>query len=331
MFYEKNVLSEMQIEITRKCNWHCDFCYLGENRDDEMNFVLLKKILSEAKELGCIKVIFTGGEPLMHKNALEIFREAKKMGYICKLNTNASLINRDNYEEISDIISEFFISIHSDKEEVHDYLTQRKGSLGNTINGVRLLKSKNSRVQINTVLTKSSISRFDEIKKFIENDLACEWNPETRIENMQDGNSAKKEEHSLNKEELKLVLMKTKLYKFKDEEQYSTGICLAGRNTCFIDVKGNVYPCLQFKSKQGYTANKVGEKSLKEIWYNDEIFCRIRKIQEEDFSKCLQCANYKRCYKCIANNYIETNEFVCPSDRICERESFYANYNTLNN
>ena len=76
--------------------------------------------------------------------AVNIFREAKKMGFICKMNTNASLITEKNYEELADIFSEFFISIHSDDEKIHDELTQREGSLKNTITGIRLLKSKNA-------------------------------------------------------------------------------------------------------------------------------------------------------------------------------------------
>ncbi len=329
--YKKNILSEVQIEITRRCNWNCDFCYLGEDRNTELHFEDLKRIFKEMKELGCIKIIFTGGEPLVHKDAMNIFREAKKMGFICKINTNASMINKDNVEEISEIFSEFFVSIHSDIEDIHDNLTKRKGSLEATINGVRLLKSKEARVRINTVLTKVSISRFDTIRNFVENDLKCQWNPETRIDSTLDGNPEKANKHRIEENELKQVLKKVNMYKFVEENSYSTGVCLAGRKNCFIDADGNLYPCLQFKNKQGYKAQNILRKSLTEIWFHDEILNKIREIKKEDFYKCLSCINYKKCYKCIANNYISTNDFICPSDEICKREMFYANYSTYNN
>ena len=328
IFYNNNILSEVQIEITRKCNWHCDFCYLGEDRKKEMDFEIVKGLFKELKELGCIKINFTGGEPLVHKHAINIFREAKKMGFICKMNTNASLITEKNYEELADIFSEFFISIHSDDEKIHDELTQREGSLKNTITGIRLLKSKNARITINTVLTNLSIARFDNIKKFVEKDLKCEWNPETRIDNMLDGNTINADKHSLKEKELMIVLNKINAYRPEDKNTYPTGICFAGRHSCFIDAEGKVYPCLQFKNKQGFNAQNIVDNNIKDIWYHDEILNKIRSIEEKDFEKCFNCANYKRCYKCIANNYISTNKFTHPSDEICRREKFYADYSS---
>lgn len=61
-----------QVEVTRRCNFRCPFCYLGEAACIDIDKEQLMKTLEEIHSLGGMKVLFTGGEPLLYTPLLEI-------------------------------------------------------------------------------------------------------------------------------------------------------------------------------------------------------------------------------------------------------------------
>lgn len=98
----------------------------------------------------------------------------------------------------------------------------------------------------------------------------------------------------------------------------STGLCRAGRNFCFIDAKGNVFPCLQFKigmgeedTEQSWIGNghpsancgNIKKQTFKEIWTTAPMLQKIRSITDKDLTVCMTCDAFKECPKCMANNY----------------------------
>lgn len=80
--------------FTSGCNFRCPFCHNaplvlpganGETLEESELMDFLKK------RLGIIDgVVFTGGEPLLHSDILELFKKIKALGYKIKLDTNGS-------------------------------------------------------------------------------------------------------------------------------------------------------------------------------------------------------------------------------------------------
>lgn len=80
--------------FTAGCNFRCPFCHNsplvlpGENTETLDENTLLDFL---NKRLGIIDgVVFTGGEPLLHSDILELFKKIKNIGYKIKLDTNGS-------------------------------------------------------------------------------------------------------------------------------------------------------------------------------------------------------------------------------------------------
>ena len=74
--------SHAQIGLTNACPQNCQFCY-NKNRSGELlSTAEIKQIIKELKKMGVFWLGFTGGEPLLNKDIVEIFKsvEEKIMG-----------------------------------------------------------------------------------------------------------------------------------------------------------------------------------------------------------------------------------------------------------
>lgn len=329
---QNRILTSVLLEITRKCNWRCDFCYLGDDHRGELSKDEIIKLLYEIKELGGMKVAFTGGEPFIRDDALEIFTIARQLGLACEVNTNGSLISRFGYQQIADLFASINISLHSHIPEIHDSLVGINGAWGDAVEAVRQLRKARAHVEINSVITKAVIPTYTEFKKFVEDDLGCRWHPDTRIMQTFSGDKKAIETHQADESQLASILHDNNnlMKSVTQEGVFCTGVCKAGRNTCFIDVDGYVYPCITFKRDDPEsrallaTVETIKNVPFTEIWKNNRFLLEVGTVKPEDFAKCRDCESYTKCFKCMAENYFATGSMVTPSSHICHVERFYA-------
>jgi molybdenum cofactor biosynthesis enzyme MoaA len=61
-------LKSMSIEITKRCNFRCNFCFANSNKtpvkEDYISDDKINRLIHEIKENKLVKVTITGGEPL---------------------------------------------------------------------------------------------------------------------------------------------------------------------------------------------------------------------------------------------------------------------------
>lgn len=80
-------------EITRRCNYRCDYCGIWKNNQQALNPIDIKKMAEGFNYLqGVWKFDITGGEPFLEEKIIDICREIEKRHYIT-LNTNLSTPN----------------------------------------------------------------------------------------------------------------------------------------------------------------------------------------------------------------------------------------------
>ena len=82
---------EVCLFLTLKCNQNCRYChrFLGI---DEVSFEDNKRIINKIAEDGIKNMTFTGGEPLLYPNIIELVKLAKEKGLKVKLITNGSVL-----------------------------------------------------------------------------------------------------------------------------------------------------------------------------------------------------------------------------------------------
>ncbi len=155
------VLSEMA--VTYRCNLKCNFCYIGEKKHPELttkNVIrILRKIYGQAR---VPSVSFTGGEPLLRSDIVDLVSNAHKIGLWTNLITNATLLDKKLVKNLKKAgLSSAQVSIEGPANAIHDRITGIDGSYSATINGIELLKSEGIPVHTNTTISKLNITHLE--------------------------------------------------------------------------------------------------------------------------------------------------------------------------
>ena len=125
---------------TRRCNLRCVHCYAqsadqeysGEMTTDE-GFALLEDLA----EFGSPVVLFSGGEPLMRKDLLELAGRAVKLGLRAVISTNGTLIDAKKAEQLREIgLSYVGVSLDG-MQQTNDKFRGMKGAFDKALAGIR--------------------------------------------------------------------------------------------------------------------------------------------------------------------------------------------------
>ncbi|MCK4647501.1 radical SAM protein [Candidatus Pacearchaeota archaeon] len=155
-------------EITEGCTHRCVHCYnfYSENRSN--NFAK-KEIVDALIKNELFYVTITGGEPLMAKNILfSSIEKLRKANIDVSLNSNLYLLEKEDAKVIEDLKLNYVLSsILSSKEELHDKITQRKGSFKKLIKSLEFLVNEGVNISLNMVVSQANINEVYETGKFI--------------------------------------------------------------------------------------------------------------------------------------------------------------------
>jgi len=115
-------VSEIHWEITTKCNLNCHHCLnnCGNPRDDELPIKEALKAVKVMADLGCRKLMITGGEPLARQGLPIILKECYDRGISIQLLTNGVLIDPALAKQLSQIIEEIGVSLDGSTAEIND-------------------------------------------------------------------------------------------------------------------------------------------------------------------------------------------------------------------
>ena len=92
------------IEITFRCNLRCVHCYVADySGRGEMTTAEIVRILDEIADEGCLWLLLTGGEIFCRSDFPEIYRHAKRRGFLVTLFSNGTLID----ERTADLLAEY--------------------------------------------------------------------------------------------------------------------------------------------------------------------------------------------------------------------------------
>lgn len=91
----------VQLVVTRRCNLACGYCNEYDHKSLPVPLEDLKKYFKKLGELGTISLTFSGGEPLLHPQIVEVVKEAKKYVPSVSLITNAYLLTEQMVEEFN--------------------------------------------------------------------------------------------------------------------------------------------------------------------------------------------------------------------------------------
>lgn len=108
-------LYSIEIELTRRCNLECPYCYSCSSRDSrhQLSLELLQKALADGFNYGLRSVSWFGGEPLLHPDLFKVLEFAKELGYDeSVLYTNGTLVTSEVAKRLREVVD--VVAVHLD-------------------------------------------------------------------------------------------------------------------------------------------------------------------------------------------------------------------------
>ncbi|MEW5895026.1 MAG: radical SAM protein [Candidatus Omnitrophota bacterium] len=153
------------------CNNNCRFCVQGhKKRFGNKGTEELKEYLSRAAGEGYKAVVFTGGEPTIRQDIVDLVKYARSCGFqFIQIQSNGRKFAGLDFCKalIAAGANEFAPAIHGPNAAIHDFLTQSKGSFYETAKGIKNLKGLGQKVMTNTVITRANYRHLPQIARLL--------------------------------------------------------------------------------------------------------------------------------------------------------------------
>jgi|GEM_PF-1108701 radical SAM additional 4Fe4S-binding domain len=351
----KPVDLNIAIEILEMCNLRCRYCYvaagiMGNNimkLEDYMK--IIENIISIKNKYNRIGITFTGGEPTLHPDLIDMVRKAKDIGIDrIALVTNGTLMNKRFLDNLIDAGLEWIaVSIDSYLAEDNDYL-RGKGVYEKVIETLKILSQyENIYKSLSVTLTSKNISK-DNAEGLVK--LGKKYNVDAIVFNMimLEGNLIENINDLMPSydEYLKFIkfleteliteyfgdidiivgepwaglfdpVMPFGLTKIMKTVIPNTRMCSAGLTSLGVFSNGDLTPCLMLREKQFIIGNLIKEKLIDLI--DNEL---LRKIRGNSKVICGLCEYSNYCGGCYARSLqVFKNAFY--ADPLCPRNIKY--------
>lgn len=110
------------IDLTTRCNLRCTYCFCYiVRKENELKFDEVIKLLSDLYEMGVGSVAFSGGEPTIRKDFIQIAETMGSWGMSFSLMTNGCLISKEEIEKIVPFLDTTGVSLDG-PPEIHNKL-----------------------------------------------------------------------------------------------------------------------------------------------------------------------------------------------------------------
>lgn len=319
---KRNQLFSATIELTYLCNEKCVHCYATYCNNDtnpikELDVEKCKSIIDELKNINCCHINFTGGDPFMFKGFGEVFSYARKQNFVCSIYTNGQTMSAD--KKLTDFIASYiprtiYISLYGSTAEVHDKVTQVKGSFDKTIDIAKYLINKNISIVFQMMILTINHHQIKEMIELAEK-IGADYRVGLSIINKNNGDSSPQEFALKDIDSIKEILsISSEKFMSMDKESVvnniniSDSICGAGTTAICISPNGNVYPCVSLKILLG----NVYENSIEHIWNSNNRKKILDELIWRNTEKCSSCEYIDYCPHCVGISHLENgNPLSC--------------------
>lgn len=323
--------SWLLLELTYKCPLKCLYCSNPLNKDeieDSLNLEDWKKVLSEARSLGCVQLGISGGEPLLFKPLDDLILFAREKGFYTNLITSGiGLTSRklDSFKRNG--LDHIQLSMQGSDLKKSNEMAQFEGHL-EKIEKAKMIKALGFPMVLNVVIHKQNIDDIEEIILMAE-ELGVDYLElaNTQYEGFASENFRlllpTNEQIRRSQEVVERYQAKVKfkiVYVYSDWFQDRPKPCMNGWGNMSITVTpdGLALPCLGARKIKNLVFDNVRNKTLKEIWYDSSSFNAYR---GESWMKspCKECPERKNDYGGCRCQAFELTGDAANTDPVCSK------------
>jgi PqqA peptide cyclase len=277
-------------ELTHACPLSCSYCSNPlelTKRSAELATADWHRVLDEAADLGVLQSHFSGGEPLLRRDLVELVGHASSLGMYTNLVTSAIGLSRPRAQALREAgLDHVQVSIQADEPVLSDRLAGIS-SFDKKIEAARLVKELGWPLTLNVVLHRQNIDRVEAILGWVE-ELGAD---RVELANTQYYGWALANRSALlpSREQLENAEKVTRafrerlrdrtdvIYVIPDYYSQYPKPCMGGwgDRQLVIGPEGNAWPCLSAHELPLPKAN-VREHPLEWIWRSSPMFTAFR-------------------------------------------------------
>ena len=157
--------------VTRACNLKCIHCYaraVDRTHERELNHEQGLSLIDDLAAFGAPVVLFSGGEPLMRPDLVELASYAVSKGMRAVISTNGTLISKDMAKELKEVgLSYVGVSLDG-MEEINDRFRGRKGAFKDAMAGIINCQEVGLKVGLRFTINRMNTAEVPRIFDLIE-------------------------------------------------------------------------------------------------------------------------------------------------------------------
>lgn len=165
-------LRYLELIITRRCTRNCAHCYLGKPKSLDMKPSVAYIAMKQFEEIGGLRLLISGGEPLAHPNFERINELLAQYKFRKVLLTNGDLLTRESARQLN--VHEVQVSIDG-LEKGHDVIRGR-GSFKKAIKAVENARAEGLDVSVATMIHSYNLDELVTFRRILLEIGVKEWN-----------------------------------------------------------------------------------------------------------------------------------------------------------
>lgn len=330
--FKPSTLRAVYLNITENCNLRCIYCVnnLRVEERHKLSFEDYQKLVDEIAEMNPeIEITITGGEPLTSPLTIPVAEYANKRGVKCTLMTNATLIDENNVDKITQLFYKVQISMDGSAAAIHDFY-RGAGSYEKTERAIKLLQERGADVNLMMVVTKKNMDDVPNATKKWGSLIGFQPLFPTGKPNYDEMKLTGKEYFNAMTNASENIKLVEHLQKIRDHYATEKTLlkCNVGEGQISISFSGDVYPCTLLHQPQ-FKAGNILENSLAEI-YNSAVMNKIKFHTADNIDKCRSCDFKLICGSgCQARNFLENGDLDKGTD-FCEYDKLAIIHEIIN-
>jgi radical SAM protein with 4Fe4S-binding SPASM domain len=316
------------LEVTERCNLACVHCYISQPAADrqrgarELTAAQIGSILDQAVDEGCLWFLFTGGEPFIRADFLDVYKHAKRRGLLIVLFTNATLITPRTADELAEWRPyKIEVTLYGATAETYQQVTGVPGSFAQCMRGIELLLDRGLPLEAKSMVVRQNRGEVADMKEWARR-LGLAYRFDTLLTPRLDGSTHNLSSSLSPQEALELDLADADRMGMwreviqKDAARHVAGdrmyACGAGQRSFHVDAYGQLSACgLARRPAYDLTAG-----SFREGWR--DFLAVARQARRLRTSACATCEIGVLCSQCPGWSQLVHGDSESVVEYVCE-------------
>ena len=334
MAYERMIPLNVSLELTLECNIRCLHCYNfdrdtagpacgpggtaspGAGLSPELSLEEIFRVMGELRAAGTLFLSLTGGEVLSSPHLFPVLDRARELNLAVQMLSNGTLLRPGVAARLASYrnLLGVSISVYGATPEVHDAVTQIRGSWRRTLDGAERMRAQGVAVRLKLIVMRPNVHEVGAMRALCDA-RGFPYLLDLTVTARHDGTQGslalritESELAALYQGPLQDLIPDGR--RTVDEAAFP---CNCARGNAAISARGDVFPCVSVP----WAAGNIRQQPFGEIWRSSPVFERIRGLKIADYPACAPCPDKAFCSRDrgaaynASGSYTGTDPFVC--------------------